>query len=189
MKVKINKKALLEEAKDGAVSGKVVGGAALGGGALAAKTGIAGKLLGGKVLAGLAAKGSGVYVNPDNDTRAKSMMYSGLGSVAATGGINLIGSAFGSGVPVGAIGVTAGMAGLKGAALGGIMHKSRDTLLNRAVIPAAVVAGTAPLTNMALDAAGYPNIGVDASVSALATGGLGAGLWYYRNQNKKKELY
>jgi len=212
--MKLNKSKIIEEAKKEKASigaGTIAGGAALGAGALAAKTGMLGKAgaLAGKAgaltgkagvvgKAGLAAlkagKSGGAVYLPGEDWK-KSALYSGLGSAAGTALINGVGSALGSGVPMGAVAVGSGMAGLKGAALGGGMqayigkNKNRDSLLLNTAIPAAVVAGSAPLTNMAFDAAGYPNIEVDPGMSAALTAGAGALGWYLRNRNNKNKSY
>jgi hypothetical protein len=91
-----------------------------------------------------------------------------------------------AGVPPGVVGIGAGMAGLKGGALGAALGGGRDTLAKSAAIPAAVVAAAAPVTDMAFEAGGYDNAHVDPVLSAAITGGVGAGGWLMRNWNKKK---
>lgn len=201
MQYNINKDIIIEEmislyeSSDKSSSGTSKAGVAIvGGGALAAKAakaGMLGKAVGAAKLGGVALKaaksGGALYV--PGDSAAKSALYSGLSSAGGTALINGIGSAMGSGVPLGAVAVGSGMAGLQGGALGGIMHNTRDSLLFNAAIPAAVVAGAAPLTNMAFDAAGYPNVEVDPGISAALTGGVGAASWYLRNRNNKNKQY
>jgi hypothetical protein len=192
MKYNINKELLLEEAvvtqnknNSNAISTGNLGtvGVGVGAAGLAAKKlGAAGlaKGLGAKGLMTLASKGSGLYTDPTETNVGKSMLYSGLGSAAITGGANLIGAAAGSGVPLGAIGIGAAGAGIKGAAVGGLgakLFKGRNSFVGSVLLPTGVVAASAPLSNAAFDAAGYSNIEIDVPMSTAITAGIG-GLGY-----------
>ena len=162
-----------------------------GGALLAKKTGLLKGIAAGAAkaakLAKLSKAGSGAaYVDPSLDRMeaAKiSALYSGLGTAL----INSPSVIFG-GLPAGALAIGSGMAAAKGGALGAALGGGRDTLLKSSAIPAAVVAGAAPLSNMAFDAAGYDTIEVDPTISAALTGGVGGLGWLMRNWRKKKEI-
>jgi hypothetical protein len=186
----------LEEAstknKENDSSNAGTGLALAGGGALLAKKagllkGMAAGAAKAAKLAKLAKAGSGAaYVDPSLDRMeaAKiSALYSGLGTAL----VNSPSAIFG-GLPAGALAIGSGMAAAKGGALGAVLGGGRDTLLKSSAIPAAVVAGAAPLSNMAFDAAGYDTIEVDPVISAALTGGVGGLGWLMRNWRKKKEI-
>jgi hypothetical protein len=179
---------LIEEAVAKKEEGSLKAPIALGGAALGAKllkgAGLAKKAA---LMAKMAKAGSGAaYVDPSQsrlDSAKQSALYSALG----TGIANTPGMLFG-GIPAGAVGIASGMAAAKGGAMGAALGGGRDTLVKSSLIPAGIVAATAPLTTGAMQAAGYDTIEVDPTMSAALTGGLGGAGWLYRNWNKKKEV-
>ena len=186
----INKNILLEEAavskQDQKDSGPGVGTAVgLGAGALALKTGAAVKAAPLIIKAG----SSGGAIATPNDDWKTGAINSGVASGLGTAAIGGIGMAIGSGVPVGAIGVLSGAAATKGAVMGGLMSGGRDTLAKSVLIPAATVAATSPITNAALEAAGYDDVNVDPVVGAGITGLVNGIGWYARNHDNKKKQY
>ena len=132
---------------------------------------------------------TGLPIPVREDDRWEAAKQGALYSAGGTALLGGIGAAMGSGVPLGAVGIVSGLAGAKGGAMSAAISGGRDTLTKSSLIPAAIVAGTAPLTNMALDAADYDNIEVNVPVSAAITGGLGALGWHLRNDNNKKKQY
>ena len=67
--------------------------------------------------------------------------------------------------------------------------KNNDTLAMNVAVPAAVVGIGAPLTNMALDAAGYQDLQVDPVTSMALTGGVNGLIWGMRNWDNKDRKY
>lgn len=138
----------------------------------------------GGVLKSSGLGGAATFYNKD---WKKSALYSGLGSAGGTALINTI-----VGAPAAVTGITAAMAGAKGAVAGGLMAGGRDTLFKNTVVPAAVVAASTPLTNYVLDV-GYNDShpgswNIDTPVSVGITTALGGGLWAARNwKNKNKQ--
>ncbi len=139
-----------------------------------------------KGLGALKAGAGATMVDPSlsrTDAATKSMLASG----GMTALVNAPAVIFG-GLPGGALAIGSAAAAAQGGALGAALGGGRDTLTKSSLIPAATVAAAAPLTNMALEAGGFDEIGVDPTMSALITGGVGAGTWAARNWNKKKEI-
>ncbi len=89
-----------------------------------------------------------------------------------------------------------GTAGLTGAVLGGTMHNSKDTLVNNALVPAAIAGTLGVLSNAVTDGEVDNLTGTDIDVhssqpinvakTTLGTGALGGASWYLRNIDKKK---
>ncbi len=181
-------KAKKEEGSSPVATAAMTGGAGL----LAAKK--LGLLKGGlalkkAALLGKVAKAGGgaTYVDPSL-SRMQAAKQSALVSGIGTGLINSP-SLIAGDLPGAVVGIGSGLAAAKGGALGAALGGGRDTLLKSSAIPAAVVAGAAPLTNMALDATGYDNFEVDPGISAAITAGAGGLGWLLRNKGKKKKEY
>ncbi len=177
------------KAKDEASLGSklATGAGVAGGGLLAAKKlgGAATLAKNGALLAKLAKAGGGAqYVDPSK-SRWEAAKHSALASGIGTALVNSPGLIMGD-VPGAAVGIASGIAAGEGGLLGAAIGGGRDTYAKSALIPAAVVAGAAPLTDMAMNAAGLDSE-IDATTSAALTAGLGSAGWLYRNWNKKKE--
>ena len=138
-------------------------------------------------LAKVGTSGGAIGLRGENwkDSAINSAVASGLGTAAVNG----VGMVLGSGVPLGAIGIASGMAAAKGGALGAVVGNGRDTLAKSTLLPAAIVAGSAPLTNAAMDAAGYNDIEADPVMGAVLSAGAGGIGWALRNRGNKKKLY
>jgi hypothetical protein len=162
--------------------------------ALAAKK--LGLLKGGALAKGMAGVGKGlgalkggsgaVMIDPSL-SRADAAKNSAIASGVGTALINSPAAIFG-GLPGAALAIGSGMAAAKGGALGAVLGGGRDTLAKSSLIPAGVVAAAAPLTDMAMQAAGY-DVHVNPGWSAAITGGLGAGTWAMRNAGNKNKQY
>jgi len=156
----------------------------------ASKLGMLGKLGGAAKLGGVALKaaksGGALYI--PGGTAAGAALRSGIGSAAGTALINGGAALAGSGVPPTAIGIASAAAGVKGGLLGGIMHKTRDSLLMNTAIPAAVVGATAPLTDAAFEYFEQP-AKVDVPMSMGITAGVGGLGWYLRNRKSPNKKY
>ena len=126
----------------------------------------------------------------------QSALLSGGISAAGTGALAAGVSAYTNGeVDPQTIGMLAGTAGVTGAALGGTMHKSKDTLLNNTLVPATIAGTVGVLSNAISDGEVDELTGSDLALhtepinivkTTALTGGIGGASWYLRNLDKKK---
>jgi len=78
----------------------------------------------------------------------------------------------------------------KGATIGPLLSGGQDSLLKSVVVPAGVVAITTPLINDVGDGLGLgDNIDYSPEARVGLTGGIGAGLWAFKNRYNKNKKF
>jgi len=172
---------------DHLVEGGAVGAVVKAGIKMAPKVIKGASVIGGKVLAAAKTGGGGAVIVDPSLSRGQAAKNSAVASGLGTALINSPALLSGN-IPGAVLGTVAGMAAAKGGALGGALAGGRDTLAKSAIIPAGIVAASAPLTDMALNAVtGEDRSWIDPGASAAITGALGTGMWAMRNKGQAKQ--